>query len=45
MPDHLHLIVNPKDGRIRELTGVLKEPRRTGNHSDREGHFVFEGQA
>lgn len=24
MPDHLHLIVNPKDGRIREFTGVLK---------------------
>jgi REP-associated tyrosine transposase len=24
MPDHIHLIVNPKDGRIRELTGVLK---------------------
>ena len=24
MPDHLHLIVNPKDGRIREFTGKLK---------------------
>lgn len=24
MPDHIHLIVNPKDGRIRELTGTLK---------------------
>ncbi|MFY9609589.1 MAG: transposase [Blastocatellia bacterium] len=24
MPDHIHLIVNPKDGRIRELAGVLK---------------------
>lgn len=24
MPDHVHLIVNPKDGRIRELMGVLK---------------------
>jgi REP element-mobilizing transposase RayT len=24
MPDHLHLIVNPKDGLIREFTGKLK---------------------
>ena len=24
MPDHVHLIVNPKDGRIRELAGSLK---------------------
>lgn len=24
MPDHLHLIVNPRDGRIRELAGTLK---------------------
>lgn len=24
MPDHIHLIVNPRDGRIRELTGALK---------------------
>ncbi len=24
MPDHIHLIVNPKDGRIRELAGALK---------------------
>jgi REP element-mobilizing transposase RayT len=24
MPDHLHLIVNPKDGRIKEFTGNLK---------------------
>ena len=24
MPDHLHLIVNPRDGRIREFTGALK---------------------
>jgi len=24
MPDHLHLIVNPQDGRIREFTGRLK---------------------
>jgi len=24
MPDHIHLIVNPKDGRIRELAGRLK---------------------
>jgi REP element-mobilizing transposase RayT len=24
MPDHVHLIVNPKDGRIREFTGKLK---------------------
>jgi len=24
MPDHVHLIVNPKDGRIRELAGALK---------------------
>jgi putative transposase len=24
MPDHLHLIVNPKDGRIIEFTGELK---------------------
>ena len=24
MPDHMHLIVNPKDGRIREFTGKLK---------------------
>jgi putative transposase len=24
MPDHMHLIVNPKDGRIRELAGTLK---------------------
>jgi REP element-mobilizing transposase RayT len=24
MPDHFHLIVNPKDGRIKEFTGKLK---------------------
>ena len=24
MPDHFHLIVNPKDGLIRELAGKLK---------------------
>jgi hypothetical protein len=24
MPDHIHLIVNPRDGRIREFTGKLK---------------------
>jgi len=24
MPDHVHLIVNPKEGRIRELAGRLK---------------------
>src|SRR5262245_31784134 len=24
MPDHVHLIVNPPDGRIRELVGSLK---------------------
>jgi REP element-mobilizing transposase RayT len=24
MPDHLHLILNPQDGRIREFTGTLK---------------------
>jgi REP element-mobilizing transposase RayT len=24
MPDHLHMIVNPKDGRIKEFTGKLK---------------------
>ena len=24
MPDHLHMIVNPQDGRIREFTGKLK---------------------
>jgi len=24
MPDHFHLIVNPQDGRIRELIGLLK---------------------
>jgi REP element-mobilizing transposase RayT len=24
MPDHFHLIVNPRDGRIREFTGTLK---------------------
>ena len=24
MPDHAHLIVNPKDGRIKEFTGPLK---------------------
>jgi putative transposase len=24
MPDHIHLIVNPHDGRIKELTGALK---------------------
>ena len=24
MPDHTHLIVNPKDGRIKEFTGQLK---------------------
>ena len=26
MPDHTHLIVNPRDGRIREFTGKLKRP-------------------
>jgi len=24
MPDHLHLIVNPQDGRVKEFTGQLK---------------------
>ena len=24
MPDHFHLISNPRDGRIREFTGALK---------------------
>ena len=24
MPDHFHLIVNPRDGRVKEFTGVLK---------------------
>ena len=24
MPDHLHLILNPRDGRIKEFTGQLK---------------------
>ena len=24
MPDHVHLIINPKDGRIQELAGALK---------------------
>ena len=24
MPDHLHLIANPRDGRIKEFTGQLK---------------------
>jgi putative transposase len=24
MPDHIHLVVNPRDGRVRELTGKLK---------------------
>jgi hypothetical protein len=24
MPDHIHLIVNPQDGRIKEFTGKLK---------------------
>ena len=24
MPDHLHLIANPRDGRIKEYTGQLK---------------------
>jgi REP element-mobilizing transposase RayT len=24
MPDHIHMIVNPRDGRIREFTGQLK---------------------
>jgi REP element-mobilizing transposase RayT len=24
MPDHLHMLVNPRDGRIREFTGQLK---------------------
>ena len=24
MPDHIHMIVNPRDGRIKEFTGKLK---------------------
>src|SRR5688572_525817 len=24
MPDHFHMIVNPKDGRVKEFLGVLK---------------------
>jgi REP element-mobilizing transposase RayT len=24
MPDHIHMIVNPKDGKIKEFTGKLK---------------------
>jgi len=33
MPDHFHLIVNPRDGQIREYTGHLKatKPRRLSN--------------
>jgi REP element-mobilizing transposase RayT len=38
MPDHFHMIVNPKDGRIREFTGKTKESFRAGDHQDREGH-------
>jgi len=24
MPDHIHMVVNPRDGRIKEFTGKLK---------------------
>jgi len=30
MPDHIHLIVNPRDGRIREMTGKLKSQSSRG---------------
>ena len=35
MPDHFHLIVNPKDGRIKEFTGKLKSlsARAIGRHA------------
>jgi len=51
MPDHFHLISNPRDGRIKEFIGALKSlsARRIVNistrfrfHIDSEGHHVWQ---
>jgi REP element-mobilizing transposase RayT len=51
MPEHFHLITNPKDGRIKEFTGALKSlsARRLVKTSklfhfpvDSEGHHVWQ---
>jgi putative transposase len=51
MPDHFHLIVNPRDGRIREFTrnlkrraakAILKETSRIKFPETEEGHQVWQ---
>jgi len=42
MPDHFHLICNPKDGRIKECTGALKSPWGQ-THCQRIHAFSFSG--
>jgi REP-associated tyrosine transposase len=51
MPDHFHLICNPRDGRIREFTGglkslsarrIVKESTRFRFSVDSDGHHVWQ---
>lgn len=51
MPDHFHLISNPRDGRIREFIGALKScsarrlvsiPSQFDFPEDSEGHYVWQ---
>jgi putative transposase len=51
MPDHFHLICNPRDGRIREFTGALKSlsarrivktSKRFPFRIDADGHHVWQ---
>jgi REP element-mobilizing transposase RayT len=51
MPDHFHLITNPRDGRIKEFIGALKSfsakrivktSRRFRFHADTDGYKVWQ---
>ena len=51
MPDHFHLIINPRDGRIKEFVGALKslsaksivrDCKRFRFHADADGHQVWQ---
>ena len=51
MPDHFHLIANPRDGRIREFIGelkslsakrIVKTSKRFRFHADVNGHHVWQ---
>ena len=51
MPDHFHLISNPRDGRIKEFVGALKSPsaksivrasKQFRFHASTDGHQVWQ---